>query len=163
MDHGFISHAVELARRRRWRRGRRRRAFGRWRRRWRRWWRRRSPPVAALHPRDLISLRVHALLVGHIVASLHLATRVLRATGPDRRTEQEAASGAGGGPDAGTARRGADRRACCGPEGCADRGAGDTTPTGRFTWGRPRLLVRKLSAHSVIALKLLERLPAARQ
>src|SRR5437762_8537395 len=103
----------------RWRRGRRR-AFGRWRRRWR-WWRR-SPPVAALHPRDLISLRVHALLVGHIVASLHLATRVLRATGPDRRTEQEAASGAGGGPDAGTARRGADRRACCGPEGCADRG-----------------------------------------
>lgn len=140
------------------RRADRRRWWGRRRERHRRGARRRSPVSITNDPRDLITLRVHALLVRVVVPLLDRSPRVCSRTEPVGGAQQETTACTGGSPEGGIARRRTDRGAEGRPEDRADRSARDPALVGGLTWARPGLDRRPLSARKIVGLEFLERL-----
>ena len=124
------------------------------------WWRRRRP-IGPHRPDtgDLVSLGIHALLIGHVVAPLE---RILRRSG---RTARDSGSGEEAGPraDCGAGayvtRGGADGRTEPGACQRSDDSSGGEVLVGGLAWRRSAyLLLGPLPARIIISLEYLERL-----
>ena len=148
---------------RRWRRRHRlRRARGGWRRRWGR-----SDVGSARGERGchryLIALRVHALLIGKVIAALDRRAGVHAGIGAGRAAEQQAAPGASRGAQGRIACRGADSGSQPSSQQRADGRAPDRALHRRISGGRAALPERPLAAGLVIGLEDLEGLVRPRQ
>jgi hypothetical protein len=155
-----------LLRRRRWRisRGGRRdgprclRRVGRRRRGWRQ-----SSPRGAPETWDLVSLRIHALLVGVIVSPLDCRPGRIGRLGRHGCAEKETAQGSDGRTGARLAGGGANGRTQPGTHDRADRPTTGQILIDGFICRRSGLLLGPLPAGTVIQLECLEGLPLTRQ
>jgi hypothetical protein len=154
-----------LLRRRRWRISRRGRRDGprclRGVSRRRRW--RQSSPRGTPETWNLVSLRIHALLVGVIVSPLNCRPGRIGRIGCHGCAEKETAQGSDGRTGARLAGGGANGRAQPGTHDRADRPTTGQILIDGFICQSSGLLLGPLPAGTVIQLECLERLPLTRQ
>ena len=160
--------ALLLCWRRRWRRGhgrgrgnRLRRTHAWWGRRW--GWCPVPPPRGLRDARDLVPLRVHALLICHVVPSLRLPPVCVAGVCPHDRSAEEAASCSDRRASARVAGGRADGGAQPCPEKRSDGGGASRVLIHAIRTRCPGLLSRPLPADRVIGLEYLEGLPGSRQ